>query len=116
MERESYGSFKDELKQRRKALDLTQAELAHKIGCSIYTLQHIEEGVARPSRQLAELLAVGLEIPPDERPAFVQRARAAVPRSATVSSGVDLEPTTPPIRACALSGRPMRPISLGAKL
>jgi WD40 repeat protein/transcriptional regulator with XRE-family HTH domain len=68
--------FKERLKQRRKALDLTQAELAHKIGCSIYTLQHIEEGTARPSRQLAELLAAALAIPPSERPAFVQEVRA----------------------------------------
>ena len=76
-------SFKDELKQQRKSLDLTQAELAHKVSCSIYTIQHIEEGVARPSRQLAELLAAGLEIPPEERAAFVQRARAVVARPAT---------------------------------
>jgi WD40 repeat protein/transcriptional regulator with XRE-family HTH domain len=67
--------FRDRLKQWRKALDLTQAELAHKASCSIYTLQHIEEGVARPSRQLAELLAVALEIPPEERATFVRRAR-----------------------------------------
>src|SRR5438128_4158868 len=89
MERASMASdvsFKDELKQRRKALDLTQAELAHKVSCSIYTIQHIEEGVARPSRQLAGLLVVGLEIPPEERAAFVQRARTAVPRSATAAS------------------------------
>ena len=43
-------SFKDWLKRQRKALDLTQAELAHKAGCSIYTIQKIEEGGARPSR------------------------------------------------------------------
>src|SRR5689334_2188381 len=95
MEKENDGSFKAELKRRRKALDLTQAELAHKIGCSIYSLQHIEEGVARPSRQLAELLAASLNIPADERAAFVQRARAAVPRSATPSSGPAPEPANP---------------------
>jgi WD40 repeat protein/transcriptional regulator with XRE-family HTH domain len=80
MEREE--SFKDRLKQGRKALDLTQAELAHKVGCSIYTLQHIEEGTARPSRQLAELLAVGLEIPAEERLAFVRMARLGAGASA----------------------------------
>ena len=74
-------SFTSWLKRRRKALDLTQAELAHKVGCSIYTVQRIEEGVARPSRQLAELIAAGLDIPFDERPAFVQRARALAGRS-----------------------------------
>jgi transcriptional regulator with XRE-family HTH domain len=75
-------AFKDELKQRRKALDLTQAELAHLVGCSIYTLQHIEEGSARPSRQLAELLAARLEVAPEERDTFVRRARVAVARAA----------------------------------
>src|SRR5688500_11290203 len=94
----SNGSFKDELKQRRKSLDLTQAELAHIVGCSIYTLQHIEEGTARPSRQLAELLAARLEISLEERAAFVRRARAAGPRSAIVAppgASVAPEPTNP---------------------
>src|SRR5689334_20670408 len=101
MERASMASgvsFKDWLKQRRKSLDLTQAELAHKVSCSIYTVQRIEEGVARPSRQLAELLAAGLEIPPEERAAFVQRARAAIARSAIAAPPgpiVAPEPTNP---------------------
>lgn len=69
-------SFQDELKRRRKALDLTQAELAREVGCSIYTLQHIEVGSARPSRQLAQLLAARLAVPAEEHAAFVQRARA----------------------------------------
>jgi transcriptional regulator with XRE-family HTH domain len=68
-------AFTDWLKQRRKALDLTQAELAFKVGCSIYTVQKIEVGGARPSRHLAELLAAALEIAVEDRPAFVQGAR-----------------------------------------
>jgi WD40 repeat protein/transcriptional regulator with XRE-family HTH domain len=68
-------SFKAWFKQRRKSLDLTQEELAHLAGCSIYTVQRIEEGVLRPSRQLGELLAASLEIPPAERPTFVRWAR-----------------------------------------
>jgi WD40 repeat protein/transcriptional regulator with XRE-family HTH domain len=75
-------AFKEWLKQRRKALDLTQAELAHRAGCSIYTVQRIEEGVARPSRQLADLLAAGLELTPAARTDFVKRARSAPLRTA----------------------------------
>jgi WD40 repeat protein/transcriptional regulator with XRE-family HTH domain len=68
-------SFKAWFKQRRKALDLTQGELAQQAGCSIYTVQRIEEGVLRPSRQLGELLAAALAIPQEERAAFVRWAR-----------------------------------------
>ena len=37
------GSLGAWLKQRRKVLDLTQEELARKIGCATVTLQKIEE-------------------------------------------------------------------------
>jgi transcriptional regulator with XRE-family HTH domain len=70
-------SFNDWLKKRRKSLDLTQKELALQAGCSISTVQHIEEGVLKPSRQLADLLAASLEIPPEERPSFVRWARTS---------------------------------------
>jgi WD40 repeat protein/transcriptional regulator with XRE-family HTH domain len=98
-------AFKHELKQRRKALDLTQAELAHKVGCSIYTVQRIEEGVARPSRQLAELLAARLELPPEQHAAFVQRARVAVLRPATAAPAREqTEHTTSPASANPYKG------------
>src|SRR5437764_106082 len=64
------------LKQRRKELDLTQLDLAERLGCSDDTIQKIEAGGRRPSRQVAQLLARCLEIPPEEWPAFVHRARA----------------------------------------
>ena len=38
------GSFGDWLKARRKALDLTQEELAQRAGCSIFALRKIESG------------------------------------------------------------------------
>jgi WD40 repeat protein/DNA-binding XRE family transcriptional regulator len=78
-------SFRDWLKQRRKSLDLTQKELALQAGCSIYTVQRIEEGVLKPSRQLADLLATSLEIPQKEHQAFVRWARMpAADSTATV--------------------------------
>ena len=79
-------SFKAWFKQRRKSLDLTQDELARRAGCSIYTVQRIEEGVLRPSRQMAELLAASLEIALEQRPAFVQWARASRGRPAAAAA------------------------------
>src|SRR5688572_8798292 len=89
-------SFKDWLKQRRKSLDLTQKELALQAGCSIYTVQRIEECMLKPSRQLADLLVASLEVPPEERPAFVRWARMPTSTSAT---GVETPapPTSSPL-------------------
>jgi predicted ATPase/transcriptional regulator with XRE-family HTH domain len=69
------GSFGDWLKARRRALDLTQEELAQRAGCSIFALRKIEAGERRPSKQLAGLLAVALEVPEEEQAAFLRVAR-----------------------------------------
>src|SRR5262245_32490859 len=63
------------LKRRRKALDLTQDALARLVGCSIVSVRKFEGDEQRPSRQLAELLAEHLQVPPEERATFVQFAR-----------------------------------------
>ena len=63
------------LKARRKELDLTQWQLAERIGCSEITVAKIEAGERRPSQQVAELLADILGIPDDERLAFIRYAR-----------------------------------------
>ena len=63
------------LEKRRKALDMTREELAQKVGCSISALRKIESDERHPSKQLAKLLANGLDIPADERPTFVKIAR-----------------------------------------
>lgn len=68
----SFGAW---LKRRRKALDLTQDGLARLAGCSVVSIRKFEGDTQRPSRQLAELLATQLQIPPDQRAAFVQFAR-----------------------------------------
>jgi len=75
MERGS--SFAQALKQRRKALDLTQQQLAQQVGCATVTIQRIEQGTLRPSRQVAERLAAILAIPAEEREPFVRLARGA---------------------------------------
>ena len=67
-------SFGQWLKQRRKAFDLTQEDLAKRIGCSLQTIVKIEAGERKPSKQIAERLAECLTVPADERLAFVQFA------------------------------------------
>ena len=46
------------LKRQRRALDLTQEELAQQIGCALVTLRKIETGERRPSKPILERLAV----------------------------------------------------------
>ena len=72
------ASFGYWVRRRRKALDLTQAELAQRVGCAEVTIHKIEADERRPSSQIAELLAEHLRIPPAERATFLQRARGEV--------------------------------------
>jgi predicted ATPase/transcriptional regulator with XRE-family HTH domain len=67
--------FGEWLKRRRKALDITQDELANRAGCSPGALRKIEAGDRRPSKQLAGLLARALEIPGEELQTFIRVAR-----------------------------------------
>lgn len=68
-------SFGNWVKRRRKSLDLTQQELARKVGCSLATIVKIEADERRPSRQIANLLASHLEIPADQHEQFLKVAR-----------------------------------------
>ena len=73
---QSFGQF---VRQRRRELDLTQEELARRVGCAAITIRKIEADDARPSVQIAERLAMALAIPLDDRAEFVRRAREARP-------------------------------------
>jgi predicted ATPase/transcriptional regulator with XRE-family HTH domain len=68
-------SFGNWVRRRRKSLDLTQQELAERVGCSTSLIFKIESDERRPSRQIAELLLEHLEIPPDQRNLFLKVAR-----------------------------------------
>ena len=68
-------SFGGWLRQRRRALDLTQAELARRVGCSTVTLRKLEAETRKPSRQIAERLAEVLRAAPEDRAAFLRFAR-----------------------------------------
>ena len=69
-------SFGRWLRRRRKALDLTQAELGERVGCAAVTVHKIETDQLRPSRQMAYRLADELAVAPTERDAFLRFARA----------------------------------------
>lgn len=76
MERtETITRFSDWVRQRRMVLGLTQAELAARAGCALVTIKKFEQETRRPSRQLAELLAIHLAIPIEQRTAFLRLAR-----------------------------------------
>jgi predicted ATPase/DNA-binding XRE family transcriptional regulator len=79
-----FGQF---VKERRRALDLTQAALAERSSCSVDTIKSIESRGVRPSRDLAAVLAAALEIPPAERAAFVQWARIPPPAPPSRDAG-----------------------------
>src|SRR5512147_689371 len=69
----SFGTW---IKRRRKAMDLTQDDLARRIGCSHETIRKIEGDARRPSRQIAALLAEHLALSSEERHDFIRCARA----------------------------------------
>ena len=69
---QSFGKW---LRHRRRGLDLTQEELAHRVGCAPITIRKLEGDEMRPSKQLAESLSGPLGIPPNQREEFVRFAR-----------------------------------------
>jgi predicted ATPase/transcriptional regulator with XRE-family HTH domain len=69
----SFGAW---LRQRRRELDLTQAELAERLFCAKGTVRRLEADDLRPSKQLAEQIAAVLAVPTEQRAAFIAFARS----------------------------------------
>ncbi|HET9224427.1 MAG TPA: helix-turn-helix domain-containing protein, partial [Roseiflexaceae bacterium] len=92
------------LRQRRRHLDLTQADLAERVGCSEITIRKIEADARTPSRQVAELLAACLEVPTTERPAFMAFARS-IPRESPPAPPAAFAPAGPVTPLTRLLGR-----------
>ena len=67
--------FAQWLRERRRALRLTQADLAERAQLSFSAVQKLEGGQRRPSLQVAELLAEALQIAPKERARFLGMAK-----------------------------------------
>src|SRR5687767_13916580 len=96
------------LRQRRQAIDLTRAELATSVGCSVSALRKFEADELRPSRPLAEALAGALEIALGDRAAFVGCARDT-PGADTMRlppPTIRLEQAAPPITRSNLPTQP----------
>jgi predicted ATPase/class 3 adenylate cyclase/DNA-binding XRE family transcriptional regulator len=76
------SSFGVWLRRARKASDLTQAELAQRVGCAEGTIRNLEADALRPSKQLAARLAAQLGLPPDAQADVIAFARggAILPR------------------------------------
>jgi len=82
-------SFGDWMRQRRQALDLTQAALAQLVGCAVITIKKIEQDERHPSLQVAQLLADHLAVPAPARDAFIRMARGQIaPSSASPQEAV----------------------------
>src|SRR4051812_21750605 len=71
-EQETFGQW---LRTHRKFSDLTQEQLADRIGCSPETIRKYEGGTRRPSKQMAEVIAQGLNVPNEEWADLVRFAR-----------------------------------------
>src|SRR5450432_583815 len=99
------ASFGLWLKQRRKALDLTQVALAKNVGCTLSTIQKVEANGRRPSRSLAERLAQYLSVPEARHSAFVQFARGVLSPNAMVWESPFPLSTNPSVPAMPLIGR-----------
>jgi predicted ATPase/transcriptional regulator with XRE-family HTH domain len=65
------------LKAQRSKLDLTQGDLARRVGYSPETIRKIEAGALRPSKQIVDLLADHLGVPSSRRDAFLAFATGA---------------------------------------
>ena len=106
-------SFGRRVKARRRELGLTQDELAHRVGCAPVTLRKIEYDDLRPSVQIAERLAMALNLPLEERAAFVRLARIE-------RSPEPITPTPAPkpeeIGTEDLSGRAVRGYALAERI
>src|SRR5512135_1633072 len=99
--------FGHDVRSRRRGWGLTQDELARRVGCAPITIRKIEHDEMRPSVQIAERLAMALEVALEERAAFVRLARlmrvseTATPLSAAsprFDGGAQAAPTPAPRR------------------
>lgn len=93
-------SFGEWIRQRRRALDLTQAELADLVGYAAITIRRVEAGSRRPSKDLIDRLAQRLDVPEQERAAFGRLGRTSInpaPDPADLTSTEPISSTRRPV-------------------
>jgi transcriptional regulator with XRE-family HTH domain len=108
---ESFGSW---LRVRRRARDLSRADLARRVSCAVITIKKIETGERRPSRQIAELILDVLAVPADERTALVRLARTTPAPAGSPPRAPALTPAD--LALDDLSGRVIRNYTLHERL
>lgn len=91
---------------RRKALGLTQEQLAAEVGCAMITVRKLEAGQLRPSDSLAGALAGALAVPDSAQPGFIRWARGLA--GGVAGPPPPLAPRTPQIQ----TNLPVPPASL----
>jgi predicted ATPase/transcriptional regulator with XRE-family HTH domain len=104
------------LQQRRKELDLTQEELAERLGCSKIAIRKLEAGARRPSRQVAGLLAALLDVPAAETNAFINFARGLDGQGSPESAQGPRPPGNLPAPLTRLIGREDTVSEIGSRL
>lgn len=90
METRTDISFGEWLKRRRRALGLTQEQLAAQLNCSTILLRKIEAEERRPSKLLTEQLAAILQVPSNEQAKFKEYARGKL--SSVIKESVERYP------------------------
>jgi WD40 repeat protein/transcriptional regulator with XRE-family HTH domain len=106
-------TFGQVVKTRRREMGLTQEELARRVGCASVTLRKIEYDDLRPSVQIAERLAMALNVPLEERMAFVRLARL---ERVQFINPLSTPPGLDEIGVEDLSGHVIRGYSLGERI
>jgi predicted ATPase/DNA-binding XRE family transcriptional regulator len=100
----SFGTW---LRQKRRALDLTQKAFADQVGCAEITVRRMEADEYKPSNELALVLFEKLGIPEPERTQWVRFARglAEYPKHHSSSSPPREHQTNLPIPLTSFIGR-----------
>ena len=105
-------SFGHWIRRRRKSLDLTQKQLAERVGCATATIVKIEADERRPSREIAQLLAERLEIPLEERAEFLRVARRERRVAALASPDIGATTLRSPASSSSTARLPVPPTPL----
>jgi predicted ATPase/transcriptional regulator with XRE-family HTH domain len=101
------ASFGEWVRRRRRALDLTQAELADRVACATVTVRKVESDERRPSKVMAQRLADALELDEKDVARFLASARSerSPARLGDPADGVREGPGALPAPATRLIGR-----------
>ncbi|MCX6050331.1 MAG: tetratricopeptide repeat protein [Chloroflexi bacterium] len=92
-------TFGQWLKRLRSEQDLTQEMLAEKIGCATPTLRSFEGGKRRPSRALAEHIAIILQVPVEQQAEFLRLARLPLESPSNREEAADDHTPAPVVKA-----------------